>query len=495
VIGGSAGSELNTDDLRERVEAVCTAAVRALDPGDPATAAIVAVSERLAEPTLRIAVGGRLNAGKSTLVNALLGQRLAPTGATECTKVVTWFRYHHQAGLEVTPRSGSAYPLALAAGGRIPADLGRPAADIASVTLRTPNRRLSRHILADTPGLDSLTGLDDLSLAALRDCDALVFVMPHPGGREREALDSLRTSVAAIGLSVANTVGVLSRIDQLGAGDVDPWPAARRVAGRYAAQLRSSVIDVVPVMGLLAETATGEEFTEADAAALATIAAATPVVERRMLLLSTDEFVADPSVPVDAPARRRLVDMLGLYGIEQALSMVDDGITGADALLARLGDRSGLGPLRDIIEHRFAPGADVLRAAGAMAALDRMAWTTGGSPGSRRAAELLRTGLGELRGHPALRLVALTTAIAGLDDADLPLDDDARSDLDLLLRGRTDAERVGQPDAPARDVAAAADVRIRRWRGITAYQPAANRCIRMAREAFESIYYAATARR
>ena len=40
-----------------------------------------------------MAVGGRLNAGKSTLVNALLGESLAATDATECTRLVTWFRY------------------------------------------------------------------------------------------------------------------------------------------------------------------------------------------------------------------------------------------------------------------------------------------------------------------------------------------------------------------------------------------------------------------
>ena len=46
---------------------------------------------RLDEP-LRIAVAGKVKAGKSTLLNALVGEQLAPADAGECTRVVTWYR-------------------------------------------------------------------------------------------------------------------------------------------------------------------------------------------------------------------------------------------------------------------------------------------------------------------------------------------------------------------------------------------------------------------
>ena len=49
------------------------------------------IGQRLNQP-IRIALAGTLKAGKSTLVNALVGEDIAPTDATEATRIVTWFR-------------------------------------------------------------------------------------------------------------------------------------------------------------------------------------------------------------------------------------------------------------------------------------------------------------------------------------------------------------------------------------------------------------------
>ena len=50
------------------------------------------IGGRLNQP-IRIALAGTLKAGKSTLVNALVGEAIAPTDATEATRIVTWFRH------------------------------------------------------------------------------------------------------------------------------------------------------------------------------------------------------------------------------------------------------------------------------------------------------------------------------------------------------------------------------------------------------------------
>src|SRR6202158_4458271 len=50
------------------------------------------IARQLNQP-IRIALAGTLKAGKSTLVNALVGEDIAPTDATEATRIVTWFRH------------------------------------------------------------------------------------------------------------------------------------------------------------------------------------------------------------------------------------------------------------------------------------------------------------------------------------------------------------------------------------------------------------------
>src|SRR5262245_51290536 len=79
-------------DLTQPILDVCDRMLGQLPPGEPREG-IAAVRHRLSEEGLRVAVAGRVSSGKSTLVNALLRRRVAPTAAGECTRVVTWFRY------------------------------------------------------------------------------------------------------------------------------------------------------------------------------------------------------------------------------------------------------------------------------------------------------------------------------------------------------------------------------------------------------------------
>ena len=66
-------------------------AATAAATGPESAAQLVELSDRLGGP-LRVAIAGKIKAGKSTLLNALLGEELAPTDAGECTKIVTWYR-------------------------------------------------------------------------------------------------------------------------------------------------------------------------------------------------------------------------------------------------------------------------------------------------------------------------------------------------------------------------------------------------------------------
>ncbi|MBB4754552.1 dynamin family protein [Actinoplanes lobatus] len=449
-------SHLSGMSLCDRIRALCADTLDVLPPG-PAMEAVAAVRDRLAGRTLRIAVGGRVNAGKSTLVNALLGQRLAATGATETTTLVTWYRHHHQNRVRLALRSGGETLVASAPGGGVPATLPVPVADIEAVVVETPNARLAdRYQLVDTPGLDSVSGLDEPAMAALAQADALLYVMPHPGDRDREALESLRATSGRAGLSAANVLGVLSRVDTL-SDDDDPWPHAWRTAGGYAIELRGLVAGVVPVVGLLAETAVGDTVTEDDLRRLRLLAEADAEDD---VLYSPAALLGADLPGMSGEDRRRLLRLFGMYGLREAARLRDAGVTRSDEMLRSLTASSGIASVTRFIEESFVRSADRLRGVTAITLLERAAWL-GDGPEQRH----LRARLNELRNHPVMRQAALAPALRDLADGRLTLDEEHADALIRLATGGTDTARLGLPDqAEPAEVAAVADRWTARWR-------------------------------
>src|SRR4051794_28130721 len=90
----------------------------------PAADRCAAMAERLDGP-LRVAIAGKVKAGKSTLLNALVGDQVAAVDAGECTRVVTWYRAATEPRIVLEPRSGPFRVLpARRRGGALVIDLG-----------------------------------------------------------------------------------------------------------------------------------------------------------------------------------------------------------------------------------------------------------------------------------------------------------------------------------------------------------------------------------
>ena len=84
---------------------------------------VTRMAERLDTP-LRVAVAGKVKAGKSTLLNALVGEELAPTDAGECTKIITWYADGHTYEARLTPHGGESRQVPFVRdGGAIEVDL------------------------------------------------------------------------------------------------------------------------------------------------------------------------------------------------------------------------------------------------------------------------------------------------------------------------------------------------------------------------------------
>ncbi len=472
-----------------------------LGPGATADE-VDAVRRRLSEPTIRIAIAGRLKAGKSTLVNALLGQRLAATDVLECTLLVAWFRYAHQNRIEVRRHDGRVYHVPGEPGGGIPRDLSRLGAareEIAELVVEVANRNLAgQYTIVDTPGIDSLSGLDEIALSAMARADALLYLAPLPGEDDLAALEELRRRARSHGITAVNVLGVLSRIDLRGDGISDPWPTARRIAARYTGLLAGVAAGVVPVAGLLAQAVTGAEFTDADTVLLRRLATA-DLDDLRKIMFSEDTFTAWTEGPLTTPERQRLLTLLGRYGIMLADAAIREAagrsaILATADLLALLRARSGIDELISRMAEQFIGPADRLRAAAAIGRLE-LASHGARSPAESAALASLRAELIQLRRRWQMRQELLVPALADLADGRLQLPPEAEQALKGLAQGGSPASCLGLPDlAGAGAIRRAADEQIRHWQELEWY-PSRNvqRWARRARELCEACYFEAGA--
>ncbi|MGB0970321.1 MAG: dynamin family protein, partial [Mycobacterium sp.] len=128
------------------------------------------IGRRLNQP-IRIALAGTLKAGKSTLVNALVGENIAPTDATEATRIVTRFRHGLTPQVTANHRGGrrSNVPVTRGAGGArgLTFDFATlDPDDVVDLDVAWPAAELADATIIDTPGTSSLNS--DVSERTLR---------------------------------------------------------------------------------------------------------------------------------------------------------------------------------------------------------------------------------------------------------------------------------------------------------------------------------------
>ncbi|HEX9260032.1 MAG TPA: dynamin family protein [Acidimicrobiales bacterium] len=493
---------MSADRLAHATEAVVERCISLMVGGghDHEVHELARLRARLHEP-LRVAIAGRVKAGKSTLLNALVGERLAPTDAGECTKVVSWYRDGHTYAVTEVGRDGGRRELPFRRdGGTLEIDLQSTPAEIDHLDVMWPSRSLREVTLIDTPGLASA---DDTNSVRTRDflaveddrpsdADAVIYLMRHMHRLDSEFLETFFDHTLS-NASPVNAIAVLSRADEIGAGRMDAVDTARRIASRYASdeRVRSLCSTVVAVAGLIAET--GLTLTEAEAAWLRQLAAL-DASELGPLLLSADRFV-DPTRTALAPENRAdLLARLGLFGVRLCIARIRAGEVSTAVELARvLVEVSGLTELSGLLRDHFLPRARTLQVRSVLSGLRAMAARVGASDPALAATvvagvEELEAGAHELA---ELRLVHLL--LTGM----VSFGDDDAAEVRRVTGTSGTAARLGLPDdaSPAEQQAAAL-AGIEKWRvrgERPTLDPAGREACAVVVRSYEGLYAAAFA--
>ena len=460
------------------------------------------VRDRLGEP-LRVAIAGRLKAGKSTLVNALIGRRVAPTAAGECTRVVTQFRYGAADRVDVVRRDGTSTSLPLDADGMIPQRLGVPAGQVAYVDVTLTSEKLRDLTVVDTPGLASTDeavsaraarvfgtaptapfddGIDADSAQAVAAAEAVVYVFTQSvRADDVQALQAFRAASTRLASSPINALGVFGKVDTLVGGADDPWPVAGPLAQAQAAVLGRMVSDVVPLVGLLAETGEAGRLTTADCDALRELARL-PAPQLSPLLASVDLFLTRDA-PVPRPRRERLLRLLDLYGIGFAVAhLAAQPQLGSGDLVRLLVAASGFPRLAETVQRAFRWRTDAIKAGWALSRLERLA----GHVGSPRDRELLRDAVERVVQEPAYHRLRLLDVAQRVSTGTVLLPAALEAELTRLAMSHDARWVLGLPDAGPQELADAAIAAAHRWRvyANAGASPAQSRVAQVAHRGF-----------
>ncbi len=203
-----------------------------------ALSGVISARERLARP-LTIAVMGEFSSGKSTFVNALLGEALAPMGVLPTTTTINVFRRGPTGGARIFYRDDRVATLARGDIHNFLHSLDDVnASQIRHVEIERTGARMGDAAVVDTPGLNALDAFHErVAREFIDEADAIIWIFSATRGSTASEAGMLST-LRADGRQV---LGVLNKVDTL---DEDE----RVELSEYLQeQLGEVLVDIVPV--------------------------------------------------------------------------------------------------------------------------------------------------------------------------------------------------------------------------------------------------------
>jgi hypothetical protein len=260
----------------ERFFALSTAQAPA--PLKAALQPLIEMREVLWRKEAQITFFGGFKAGKSTLLNAIMGWSLLPARANRATGVITRVHYAPQASASVVRRAPDGRmleePILLDEIGRyvfldLSETIAKPAADVEVVSIHLPLALLKHGcVLADTPGLMDNQALTERCYRELGHSDLAVMVLSAVkllADEERAAAQRAQE------LLQGNLVFIVNRLDMIDAEDKDDLLAWARTSleGHGNALIGCPAVFATEAKGALEARKTGQQQDHAVAGLLA----------------------------------------------------------------------------------------------------------------------------------------------------------------------------------------------------------------------------------
>lgn len=341
-----------------------------------------AIEERLrrlteqVDQTCRVAVVGRMSSGKSSFINALLGEDKAVVGTNETTATINHFVYGEPKDpskpircywLNGTVEDCDEAFLAGLQGNDL--DTLRRSAGIARLEYLLPNPFLRNTILIDTPGTGAVVAehqnvsAEFLGLRSqLRErhnqethsegdkASAVVYLFDAVAkSSDRSLLDEYIRETQGQRRAF-NIIGVMAKIDR----SPSIIEQRDRLAGAIASRLRDSVNTVVPVSALLHRLVLRSQGS--DGGDLGRIVAQVRRIAPKTLekMLDDQELYFEADCPLSEDERAALLKLAGDWSVFTTVArLAADPALEEEQIIDRLAEMSGFERLISVLRNQF----------------------------------------------------------------------------------------------------------------------------------------------
>jgi replication fork clamp-binding protein CrfC len=151
---------------------------------------IKAASKNLSQGVFRLLILGDMKRGKSTFLNALIGENLLPSDVNPCTALLTILRYGVEKKVTIHFNDGKSpqqldfqsfkykYTIDPTEAKKLEQDQKQAFPDVDYAVVEYPLTLLEKGIeIVDSPGLNDTEARNELSLGYVNNCHAILFVM------------------------------------------------------------------------------------------------------------------------------------------------------------------------------------------------------------------------------------------------------------------------------------------------------------------------------